>query len=602
MQKTVESKTTRKRKGVLGPEERKKMLVVFIDDLNMPVKEPEGQAQPPIEVLRQWQDYGGWYDLEDKEFRRLEDIVFVGAMGPPSQGRNSITCRYSRHYNIIYVEPFESNSLSTIFENIMEWFFLNQNGNLAKTVTSQKEKLVKCTVSLYNRVKAIFLPTPSKQHYVYNMRDVSKVFQGISKSTYKSLRSEEELIRLWSHECMRVFQDRLVNKEDQELFDAEIKVIIKDTFGKEWKDLVKQEPLLWASFVPSIYPGGDETKRPLQDVYCELNNLDKVKSITYEQLEEYNNFNPSKKMNLVLFMNAIQHVIRIVRIITTTFGHALLVGVGGSGRKSLATLSCFVAQYDLVQVDAKMWQEELMRVLKIAGVEMKSTVFLFSDAQVWKESQLEDICNILNNGEVPNLFPVEERNKIIEEMAQYTQGTINQKWGYFVGKCKENLHMVLCMSPEGEAFRKRILTFPGLVNCTTIDWFLPWPEDALRSTAASAIGKINQIPSEEKDGVVDVCADMQNRVFQMSQKMIVELKRFFFVTPTSYLELLSTISKLIQERSDNIELVIRKYENGLLKLAETEKDVSAKQIYLNELTPQLQVQTVKNNEMLVVLT
>lgn len=62
----------------------------------------------------------------------------------------------------------------------------------------------------------------------------------------------------------------------------------------------------------------------------------------------------------------------------------------------------------------------------------------------------------------------------------------------------------------------------------------------------------------------------------MSQKMIAELKRFFFVTPTSYLELLSTISKLIQERSDNIELVIKKYENGLLKLAETEKDVSAK--------------------------
>jgi dynein heavy chain len=136
VQKTVESKTTRKRKGVLGPEERKKMLVVFIDDLNMPIKEPEGQAQPPIEVLRQWQDYGGWYDLEDKEFRRLEDIVFVGAMGPPSQGRNSITSRYSRHYNIIYVESFESESLSRIFENIMEWFFLNQNGNLAKTVTN----------------------------------------------------------------------------------------------------------------------------------------------------------------------------------------------------------------------------------------------------------------------------------------------------------------------------------------------------------------------------------------------------------------------------------------------------------------------------------
>ncbi len=47
--------------------------------------------------------------------------------------------------------------------------------------------------------------------------------------------------------------------------------------------------------------------------------------------------------------------------------------------------------------------------------------------------------------------------------------------------------MVICMSPVGENFRRRIRTFPGLVNCTTIDWFLPWPEEALRSTAASAV-------------------------------------------------------------------------------------------------------------------
>lgn len=123
--------------------------------------------------------------------------------------------------------------------------------------------------------------------------------------------------------------------------------------------------------------------------------------------------------------------------------------------------------------------------------------------------------------------------------------------------------MVLCMSPEGEAFRKRILTFPGLVNCTTIDWFLPWPEEALRSTAASAISKIPQIPQEQKDGVVDVCADMQNRIFAMSARMITELKRYFFVTPTSYLELLSTITKLIQERSEAIFSIIAKYQNGL---------------------------------------
>ena len=73
-----------------------------------------------------------------------------------------------------------------------------------------------------------------------------------------------------------------------------------------------------------------------------------------------------------------------------------------------------------------------------------------------------------------------------------------------------------------------------------------------------------------------MCADMQNRIFSMSARMAIELKRFFFVTPTSYLELLSTISKLIQERSEAIFSIIAKYQNGLEKLAETEKEVDKK--------------------------
>jgi dynein heavy chain len=62
----------------------------------MPAKE-KYMAQPPIEILRQWMDEGGWYDLETFEFKYLEDITFIAAMGPPSQGRNSITLRYSRY-------------------------------------------------------------------------------------------------------------------------------------------------------------------------------------------------------------------------------------------------------------------------------------------------------------------------------------------------------------------------------------------------------------------------------------------------------------------------------------------------------------------------
>lgn len=102
-------------------------------------------------------------------------------------------------------------------------------------------------------------------------------------------------------------------------------------------------------------------------------------------------------------------------------GHCLLVGVGGSGRKSLATLSSYIAFSNLIQQidhksDLKIWVEELQKVMKVVGIDTKNATLLLSDIQIFNESLLEDICNILNNGEVPNLFPMEEKVKILEEI------------------------------------------------------------------------------------------------------------------------------------------------------------------------------------------
>ena len=117
----------KKRKGVYGPKYGKEG-VIFVDDLNMPQKEKYG-AQPPIELLRQWMDYKGWYDIDDPErsFRKLTNVRFVGAMGPPTGGRNSISSRYIRHFNVIYIEPYEDDSLKFIFSTIMDWLFASKS-------------------------------------------------------------------------------------------------------------------------------------------------------------------------------------------------------------------------------------------------------------------------------------------------------------------------------------------------------------------------------------------------------------------------------------------------------------------------------------------
>jgi dynein heavy chain, axonemal len=65
------------------------------------------------------------------------------------------------------------------------------------------EAMTSATIEMYEAIVQRFLPTPTRIHYLFNLRDISKVFQGLLRCNKKVHTSKQTIIRLWIHESFR---------------------------------------------------------------------------------------------------------------------------------------------------------------------------------------------------------------------------------------------------------------------------------------------------------------------------------------------------------------------------------------------------------------
>lgn len=195
-------------------------------------------------------------------------------------------------------------------------------------------------------------------------------------------------------------------------------------------------------------------------------------------------------MKLIMFLDACEHITRIARILRQPMGNALLLGIGGSGRQSLTKLATFLSNYKLQQIEVvknyslRAWREDIKRILMLAGIENKQITFLFLDTQIVNEQMLEDINNVLNSGDVTNIYQEKDMEDIMtacksECLKKQLQPNKMNIFTIYLARVKKNMHIVIGMSPIGDAFTTRLRMFPSLINCCTIDWFTEWPEEAL---------------------------------------------------------------------------------------------------------------------------
>ncbi|KAM4809142.1 dynein axonemal heavy chain 6 [Rhinophrynus dorsalis] len=590
-QEIIESKLEKKRKTILGAPGNKR-VIIFVDDLNMPKLDRYG-SQPPIELLRQYQDFHGFYDREKLFWKDIQDVTIAAACAPPGGGRNPVTQRFIRHFSMLCLPTPSEHSLKQIFQAILNGFLTE----FPQAVKQAAINIVDAAVEIYHRMSIDLLPTPAKSHYVFNLRDLSKCVQGILQCDPGSVRDQTQIFRLFCHECQRVFHDRLISSEDKQYFHAMLSEMASKHFAVHIEpEYFVTKPIIFGDF---IKVGADNTDK----VYEDLTDMEKMKSVLQDYLDDYNMTN-SKDVKLVFFQDAVEHVSRIARMIRQERGNALLVGVGGTGKQSLTRLATHICGYKCFQIELSRgynydtFHEDLRKLYKMAGVEDKNMVFLFTDTQIVVEEFLEDINNMLNSGEVPNLFEKDELEYVLAatrpkaKEAGIPEGNRDEVFQYFINRVRQKLHIVLCMSPVGEAFRARCRMFPSLVNCCTIDWFVQWPREALLSVSHTFFTNIELGSDTMKDRFCEMCVEIHMSVTAMAEQYYTELRRRYYTTPTSYLELINLYLSMLGEKRKQLVSARDRVKNGLSKLLETNVLVDKMKIELSALEPVLKQKSV----------
>merc|ERR1719316_227870 len=338
-----------------------------------------------------------------------------------------------------------------------------------------------------------------------------------------------------------------------------------------------------------------------------------VRTKAYEYLQKFNDQYPAKKMLLVLFDDAMRHLMKINRTIQQKRGSAMLVGVGGSGKQSLARLAAYTSKHSCFQITiTKNYNDNALfddiRGLYVgAGQKGNQVTFLLTDAEVKHEGFLEYMNSILATGEIAGLFAKDERDGMCGEVRNdYVRDfpgadeSLTNLYAYFLDRLKDNLHIVFCFSPVNAKFPIRAQKFPAVFSNVNINWFLPWPEEALIAVSSTFLETYDiDATQEKKNALYQLMGVFQAKVGSLCETYLSRMRKYVYVTPKSYLCFIDAYKGLYKVKYEDVNVQERSVNMGLEKLNEAVVQVDAMKIDLAEEEKNLKVAEEATNKILV---
>ncbi|OTA63575.1 hypothetical protein K449DRAFT_464224 [Hypoxylon sp. EC38] len=592
---------------MLSPTQIGRWLVIFCDEINLPAPDKYG-TQRAISFLRQLVEHNGFWRTSDKSWVTLDRIQFVGACNPPTDaGRTPMGARFLRHAPLIMVDYPGELSLLQIYGT-----FNSAVLKIIPALRGYSEPLTQAMVRFYLESQQRFTPK-IQPHYVYSPRELTRWVRGV----YEAIRpletlSIEGLIRIWAHEALRLFQDRLVAEDERQWTDEAVRRIALEFFPTIDEQKALGGPILFSNWLSKNYVPVD--REQLRDFVKA-----RLKTFCEEEVD----------VPLILFNDVLEHVLRIDRVFRQPQGHLILIGVSGSGK---TTLSRFVAWMNGLKVfqikvhgkySAEDFDEDLREVLRRCGCKGEKICFIMDESNVLDSGFLERMNTLLANAEVPGLFEGDDFASLMtacKEGAQ-RQGLLldsqEELYKWFTQQIVKNLHVVFTMNPPEDGLSSKAATSPALFNRCVLNWFGDWSDQALFQVANELTHSIDldkpnfvapdtipvayrglNLPPSHRETIVNSMVYIHYSLQRFNTKLQKQQGKVTFLTPRHFLDFVAQYVKLYNEKREDLEEQQRHLNVGLDKLRDTVEKVRDLRASLAEKKTQLEAKDAEANEKL----
>ncbi len=411
-----------------------KWVVVFCDEINLPAEDAYG-TQKTLTFLRQLIEHNGFWRAEDCAWVALHRVQFVGACNPPTDaGRVTLSNRFLRHTSLLFVDFPTLESLHQIYST-----FNSALLQLHPNLRIQILPLTNAMIDVYTANQHHFTPDTYK-HYVYSPRELSRWVRAIYEyiSPLDSV-SKEELVRIWAHEALRLFCDRLVDEDERVWCESSIDEIALHHFPAVPCSALKR-PILFSSWL------SQHSKSVDKDVLHDF--LSARLRVFYEE---------EMDVPLILFDDALEHVLRIDRVLCQRMGHLLLVGESGVGKSVLSKFVCWMNGLSIYQLKTtqsytlEQFDEDLRGIMRRAGCQSERLCFIFDESNIKEAAFMERMNALLASGEIPGLFEGDDYKSLMtacRESAACCHGVSSaddsdeELYRLFASQVQQNLHVV----------------------------------------------------------------------------------------------------------------------------------------------------------------